>query len=107
MAKTPIQFPKDLRLNAFPYRCGSEEQYADTTIAWRWTRGFVCPDRGHGDGFFALRPPVLEQALSPQSLADRRNNLCLQQAAFGHLISRHGPAHSAQQRHLRHCARAP
>jgi hypothetical protein len=50
MAKNRVHFQKGLSLPEFFRMYGAEAQCADALFKWRWPRGFVCPECGHGEG---------------------------------------------------------
>lgn len=50
MPRNKVQFQKGLSLSEFLERYGTEAQCEAALVAWRWPRGFVCPecgDEGH------------------------------------------------------------
>ena len=61
MSKNRIQFQKGLSLAGFLAQYGTEERCADALFAWRWPRGFVCPECGHADGDVEVKTRGLMQ----------------------------------------------
>lgn len=48
MPKNKVQFQRGMGLREFMDRYGTAEQCAQELFKWRWPRGFVCPECGHG-----------------------------------------------------------
>jgi len=49
MARNPIQMQKGLSLTELNARYGTEEKCKAALVAWRWPKGFVCPQCGSKD----------------------------------------------------------
>jgi hypothetical protein len=47
MPKNQVQFQRGLSLREFMVKYATTEQCEQALIAWRWPRGFACPDCGH------------------------------------------------------------
>ena len=61
MPKNRVQFQKGLSMPEFLASYGTEEQCAAALFAWRWPRGFVCPDCGHAEGYSTIQTRGLLQ----------------------------------------------
>lgn len=61
MAKNRVQFQKGLSLPQVFNTYGSEAQCAEALFAWRWPRGFICPECGHADGYSEVKTRGLLQ----------------------------------------------
>ena len=55
MAKNHIQFQKGRSLPAFLDTYRSEERCAAALSAWGWSRGFVCPQCSHAEGYSTIQ----------------------------------------------------
>lgn len=60
MPKNKVQFQRGMGLREFMDRYGTAEQCAQELFKWRWPRGFVCPECGHG-GHCVLKTRALIQ----------------------------------------------
>ena len=60
MRKNQVQFQRGLSLRDFMAQYGTAEQCAEALYAWRWPRGFVCPECGQA-GHCVLRSRRLFQ----------------------------------------------
>jgi transposase-like protein len=49
MARNPVQFQKGMSFAEFHAACGSEGQWRQAVIAWRWPAGFMSPHCGGRD----------------------------------------------------------
>ena len=49
MARNPVQMQKGLSLTELNARYGTEEKCNAALVAWRWPKGFVCPQCGSKD----------------------------------------------------------
>ncbi|GAB1414116.1 MAG: hypothetical protein AMXMBFR31_21430 [Candidatus Desulfobacillus denitrificans] len=47
MPKNKVQFQRGMGLREFMDKYGTTEQCEQALFAWRWPRGFVCPECGH------------------------------------------------------------
>ena len=47
MPKNKVQFQRGMSLREFMDKYGTAEQCEQALFAWRWPRGFVCPECGH------------------------------------------------------------
>ena len=47
MPKNKVQFQRGMGLREFMDKYGTAEQCEQALFAWRWPRGFVCPECGH------------------------------------------------------------
>ena len=47
MARNKVQFQKGVSLNDFIKQYGTEDKCFDALYAWRWPKGFQCPECGH------------------------------------------------------------
>ena len=47
MQKNTVQFQRGLGLREFMNRYGTVEQCEAALFAWRWPKGFICPECGH------------------------------------------------------------
>lgn len=47
MSKNKVQFQRGMSLSEFLAQYGTEAQCRAALFAWRWPRGFVCPECGH------------------------------------------------------------
>jgi len=47
MPKNKVQFQRGMSLREFVAQYGTQEQCERALVAWRWPRGFVCPECGH------------------------------------------------------------
>jgi len=54
MPKNAVQFQRGMSLGEFMAKYGTREQCEQALFAWRWPRGFVCPQCGH-TGYCALK----------------------------------------------------
>lgn len=54
MPKNKVQFQRGMGLREFMDKYGTIEQCEQALFAWRWPRGFVCPECGH-TGYCALK----------------------------------------------------
>jgi transposase-like protein len=60
MQKNKVQFQRGMSLREFMARYGTREQCEQVLFAWRWPRGFVCPECGH-TGYCVLQSRRLFQ----------------------------------------------
>ena len=50
MPKNKVQFQRSMGLREFMDKYGTAEQCEQALFAWRWPRGFVCPECGGSIG---------------------------------------------------------
>ena len=63
MPKNAVQFQRGMGLQEFRHRYGTAAQCEQALFAWRWPRGFVCPECGH-TGYCTLKGRRLIQCNS-------------------------------------------
>jgi transposase-like protein len=103
MARNKVQFQKGLSEAQFAVLYGTEDQYREAVMRWRWPSGFVCPVcAGEHHSFLKTRALYQCTACRRQTSVIAGTIFAANQGAAVHLVSRHVPPHSEQGRHLQH-----